>query len=96
MTYLVDANVLSEATKLKPASNVIEWLRANERELVVNPIILGEIQYGVFLLANGRRKRRLQQWFDGGIRRIHCLPWMLLRVFDGQSCSPIFEKKAER
>jgi predicted nucleic acid-binding protein len=38
-------------------------------------MIIGEIQYGVLLLPNGRRKRRLQQWFDGGIRRIHCIPW---------------------
>ena len=33
MTYLVDANVLSEATKPAPNSNAIEWLRHNERTL---------------------------------------------------------------
>ena len=30
MTFLVDANVLSEATKPAPELKVIEWLRANE------------------------------------------------------------------
>lgn len=30
MTYLVDANVLSEATKPAPNAKVIEWLSANE------------------------------------------------------------------
>ena len=46
MTCLVDANVLSEATKPAPDSKAIEWLRRNERELVVDPISLGEIRSG--------------------------------------------------
>jgi toxin FitB len=75
VTYLVDANVLSEPTKLSPATKVVEWLHRNEREIVVNPIILGEIQFGIHLLQNGRRKRRLQQWFDGGVRSIQCVTW---------------------
>ena len=29
MTYLVDANVLSEPTKAAPDARVIEWLRAH-------------------------------------------------------------------
>jgi predicted nucleic acid-binding protein len=75
VTYLVDANVLSEATKVTPATKVVEWLRHNEREIVVNPIVLGEIQFGIYLLPNGRRKRRLQQWFDRGVSRIQCASW---------------------
>ena len=43
MTYLVDANVLSEPTKPAPSSRVIDWLRANEGNLVVDSIILGEL-----------------------------------------------------
>ena len=35
MTYLVDANVLSEATKPQPQAKVIQWLRDNERDIVV-------------------------------------------------------------
>ena len=50
MTYLVDANVLSEATKPAPNSHAIEWLRNNERAIAVDPIILGEIRFGVHLL----------------------------------------------
>ncbi|HYY27088.1 MAG TPA: hypothetical protein VE860_04040 [Chthoniobacterales bacterium] len=34
MSYLVDANVLSEATKPNPDPKVVEWLRDNEREIV--------------------------------------------------------------
>jgi predicted nucleic acid-binding protein len=73
--YLVDANVLSEPTKPSPNENVVEWLRRNERELAVDPIILGEVRFGILLLAKGMRRTRLERWFDGGVQRLHCLPW---------------------
>lgn len=73
--HLVDANVLSEATKPEPDPNVIEWLRRNERSIVVDPIILGEVRYGILLLPNGARRTKLERWFDEGIGRIQCLPF---------------------
>ena len=75
MIYLVDANVLSEATKAKPEAKVIDWLRQNEAELVVDPIILGEIRFGIHLLPSGKRRRRLETWFKNGVTKITCLPW---------------------
>jgi hypothetical protein len=75
VTFLVDANVLSEATKPAPDPRVVEWLRQNERALVVDPVILGEIRFGILLLPRGARRKRLERWFDGGVRRIHCIPW---------------------
>lgn len=75
MTYLVDANVLSEGTRAEPERKVLEWLRNHERELVVDPIILGEISFGINLLPAGKRRRRLENWFDQGIARIVCIPW---------------------
>ncbi len=41
MKYIVDANLLSEATKPDPAPQVLEWLRLNEAHLGVTPVILG-------------------------------------------------------
>lgn len=75
MTYLVDADVLSEATKPAPDSNALEWLRNNERAIAVDPIILGEIRFGVYLLPAGKRRRRLETWFEEGVARIVCVPW---------------------
>jgi predicted nucleic acid-binding protein len=43
LTYLVDANILSGATKPQPQAKVVAWLRRHQRELAVDPIILGEI-----------------------------------------------------
>ena len=75
MRYLVDANVLSEATKPSPDQRIVEWLQSNERSLVVDPVILGEVRFGILLLKPGARRTRLEDWFERGIRRIECLPW---------------------
>jgi predicted nucleic acid-binding protein len=75
VTYLVDANVLSEATKPAPAPRVVDWLRRNERELAVDPIILGEVRFGILLLPKGKRRASLERWFDRGVQRLHCVPW---------------------
>lgn len=75
MTYLVDANVLSEPTKPAPNSKVVDWLGANERILVVDPIILGELGVGVLALPPGRKRRQLEQWFESLTQTIECLPW---------------------
>ena len=73
--YLVDANVLSEATKPGPDERVVEWLGRNEPELAVDPIILGEIRFGILLLPRGRRRSRLERWFEEGVQRLQCIPW---------------------
>jgi toxin FitB len=75
MTYLVDANVLSEPTKPVPSTSVVDWLAANEGNLVVDSIILGELYVGVLTLPLGRRRRQLEEWFDALVQTIECLPW---------------------
>lgn len=75
MKHLVDANVLSEATKPGPDPQIVEWLRRNERTLVVDPIVLGEVRYGILLLDRGTRRTKLEQWFDRGVGRIQCIPF---------------------
>lgn len=75
MRFLVDANVLSEPTRPAPSPKVVAWLRAHEPDIVVDPIILGEIRFGINLLAAGRRRARLERWFNQGVRSIVCLTW---------------------
>jgi len=71
--YLVDANVLSEATKPTPDVRVVAWLRHHERDLTVNPIILGELEYGILLLPASRRRTLLEQWFSASVQRLRVL-----------------------
>ena len=73
--FLVDADVLSEATKPGPDPRVLEWLAQHEREIAVDPVILGEIHFGILLLPIGARRARLERWFQEGVERIHCLSW---------------------
>jgi predicted nucleic acid-binding protein len=73
--YLVDANVLSEPTRPEPKPAVVEWLRRHERSLAVDPVILGEVRYGIQLLPRGKRRSRLEEWFEAGVKRLLCVPW---------------------
>ena len=75
MSFLVDANVLSEATRPDPDPRVLDWLIRHERQIAVDPVILGEIRFGILLLPKAKRRARLERWYEEGIRRIHCLPW---------------------
>jgi len=73
--YLVDANILSEPTKATPDPRVIEWLRAHETDIAVDPVIIGELRFGILILSRGRKRTLLESWFDAGVGRLHCLPW---------------------
>lgn len=75
MTILVDANVLSEATRPEPDPKVVAWLAKHEKDLAVDPVILGEIRFGILQLPAGKRRDRLEQWFSKGVRQIYCLDW---------------------
>lgn len=75
MTYLVDANVLSEPMKPVPQLHVLQWLRWHEHEIAVDPVILGELRFGILLLPRGRRRSSLEQWFADVVLRVHCIPW---------------------
>ena len=73
--YLVDANVLSEPTKHAADPKVVAWLDANEANLVVDSIILGELRIGILALPGGRKRARLEEWFETVVETIECLPW---------------------
>ena len=75
MKYLVDANVLSEPTRPNPDPRVVEWLRAHEPEIAVDPVILGELRFGILILPKGKRRAALERWFDADAGRLHCVTW---------------------
>ena len=64
MGYLVDANVLCEATYPSPAARVIAWLDRHDASLHVSTLTLAEIGKGIHLLAPGRKRRKLEAWFE--------------------------------
>lgn len=54
---------------------MVDWLRGHERDIVVDPFVLGEVRFGIQLLPRDTRRARLERWFDEGVRRIQCVPW---------------------
>ena len=74
MKYLVDANVLSEPTKPTPDPRVWGGF-ARMSQIRRDPVILGELRFGILILPKGRKRTALERWFDAGVGRLHCLPW---------------------
>ncbi len=64
MSFLVDTNVLSDATKKKPSAAVRKWIRENEGDLYISPVSLAEIHYGILMMDPGRSQNDLKQWFQ--------------------------------
>ena len=62
MSYLLDTNALSEATKPRPDETALAWLEAHEDLASVSAVSLGEIWKGIELLPQGRRRRGLEAW----------------------------------
>ncbi len=75
MKYLVDANVLSEPTKPHPNPRVVDWLREHESDIAVDPVILGELRFGILILPKGKKRAALERWFEAGLGRLQCLTW---------------------
>ena len=75
MTYLVDANILSEPTQYKPDAKVVAWLSTHEGDFVVDSVILGEIALCIFVQPRGRKRTQLERWFEAVSDRIDCLAW---------------------
>ena len=75
MTYLIDANVLSEPTKARPDSKVVAWLTSHEGDFVVDSIVLGELSFGILALPKGRKRVQLEAWFNAVVSAIECLSW---------------------
>ena len=62
MRFLLDTNVLSEFSKDTPDPNVAGWVQANQPHLYTSTISMGELEYGIAILPDGKRKRALVDW----------------------------------
>lgn len=61
---LLDTNVLSALMLQEPERNVVAWLDAQPAESIwTTSITVFEIRFGLELLPNGRRRRRLEEAF---------------------------------
>ena len=75
--FLIDTNVLSEYNRpADPDAGVKRWLETTDRQSQhVSVITLAEIQKGIELLAEGKRRAQLEQWFRQDLEA-----WFLGRI----------------
>ncbi len=64
MKYLLDTNVLCEATARQPEACVMAWIDAHSDECFLSSLSLGEIWKGLHRLPEGKRKRGLVEWAE--------------------------------
>jgi len=64
--YLLDTNIISNATKPAPAAALIAWLAEQpDEDLFISALTVAEIRRGVLEKAPGRKRRDLESWFAG-------------------------------
>jgi len=64
--YLLDTNVLSNATKPAPSAALAAWLGAQrDEDLFISAWTLAEIERGIRELPTGKKRRTLERWFEG-------------------------------
>ncbi len=64
LKYLLDTNILSEPLRARPASSVLEKLKAHERELCTATIVWHELRYGCVRLPDGARRQVIERYLD--------------------------------
>ena len=64
--YLLDSNIISNVTKLVPSPSLVAWMsqQANE-SLFIASIGLAEVWRGILEMPSGRKRRGLEEWFQG-------------------------------
>jgi toxin FitB len=64
--YLLDTNVVSEASKPQPSAALADWIQSQaDSDLFISTLTVAEIWRGVLEMASGRRRRDLEAWFVG-------------------------------
>lgn len=65
MSFLLDANAVTEWVKPRPNPGLIAWMEsADEDRIFISVVSLAELHYGVERMAAGSRRSRLEQWLQ--------------------------------
>lgn len=61
--YLLDTNVVSEFTRVRPEPKVISWFQATSEELLyLSVLTVGEIRKGIDSLPRSNKRALLESW----------------------------------
>jgi predicted nucleic acid-binding protein len=68
VSFLLDTNVVSEWAKPQPHAGVVTWLAdADEDQLFLSVVTIGELRYGIDSMAPGKRRRDLENWLSADL-----------------------------
>jgi predicted nucleic acid-binding protein len=63
--FLLDTNCISEIIKLQPHPRVVRWMdTADEHQLHLSVLALGEIRNGAARLEAGTKRTHLERWLE--------------------------------
>ena len=64
--YLLDTNILSNATKPRPSESLVAWMaEQSDEDLFIASFTIAEIRRGVLEKPPGRKRDQLEAWFLG-------------------------------
>jgi len=64
--YLLDTNVISNATKPAPSTALVAWMAEQaDEDLFISSLTLAEIRRGVLQKPAGKKRGELERWFSG-------------------------------
>ena len=62
--YLLDTNIISDATKPVPSEALTTWLAGqDDTDLFISTFTIAEIRRGILELPDGKKRRALDSWF---------------------------------
>jgi predicted nucleic acid-binding protein len=65
LTFLIDANVISEKSKPRGDPKVLRWIAAaTPADTFISVLTLGEVLHGVERLPPGAKRRSLEHWLQ--------------------------------
>lgn len=65
MNYLLDTCVISELIKKNPSPKVVKWIsKAEETNLFISVLTIGEIHKGIEKLPESKKKEKLHKWVN--------------------------------
>jgi predicted nucleic acid-binding protein len=64
--FLLDTNILSNATKAIPSQPLIDWMTGQADEnLFISSLTIAEIRRGILEKPAGKKRKLLEEWFSG-------------------------------
>lgn len=66
MRYLLDTNIISNATKRAPSEALLAWMADQiDSDLFITSLTVAEIRRGILEKPAGKKRDQLEAWFSG-------------------------------